>query len=137
MEPTALKSPEKVTFKPLDEKQKKETIKKISSTLSIKPHASINTNKFLITSFLSIILVLAIGLLGLLVTGGSANSLYSQNTNSSAKLQACPDAWYVNKMPGSDKGEYFIFEGERKELAGYDVEWIRQNCEVNTPESVY
>lgn len=142
MEPTALKNPENVQFKPLDEKQKKETIKKISKTLSIKPHASINANKFLLTSFLSILLVFAIGILGMLLTGQTVPTTYSTQqttTTPSTKIKKCPDAWYENRMPGSDNKteEYLVFEGERKEIAHYDLEWIQQNCEVNKSEAVY
>lgn len=142
MEPTALKKPEEVTFKPLDKKQQNETIKKISKTLSIKPRASINANKFLLTSFLSIFLVLAIGILGMLLTGQTVTNVQTtrqKTTAQSTKIKECPDAWYENKMPGPDNKteEYLVFEGERKEIANYDLEWVQQNCEVNKSEAVF
>ena len=34
-------------------------------------------------------------------------------------------------------GEYFIIDGEKRELVEYDVEWIIDNCEVNEPSPIY
>lgn len=52
--------------------------------------------------------------------------------------QICPDAWYVNQMPmiepidgeSSPSNEYFIVDGERRELEEFDVTWIQENCTV-------
>ena len=66
------------------------------------------------------------------------------NTN---KLQTCPDAWYKNEMPcvyrespsecEGQKKEYFIINGERKEIEEVDIAWVKDNCEVNKPSPVY
>lgn len=52
----------------------------------------------------------------------------------SAKLQLCPDEWVDNQMPGdfSDKfqRQYFILNGERRELEEFDVEWVQKNCNL-------
>ena len=63
------------------------------------------------------------------------------------KLQICPDEWYKNEQPcvyqdspaecEQQRKEYFIIDGERKELEEVDVEWVKKNCEVNKPEVVY
>ena len=63
-----------------------------------------------------------------------------------SKLQVCPDAWYKNEQPcvykdspaecEQQRKEYFIIDGKRKELEGIDVEWVKENCEVNKPQVV-
>ena len=59
------------------------------------------------------------------------------------KLQTCPQEWIQNNMPmviddtkpnelrvqGLDN-EYFILNGERKELEECDIDWIKQNCNL-------
>ncbi|MEX0932915.1 MAG: hypothetical protein WDZ77_02340 [Candidatus Pacearchaeota archaeon] len=57
------------------------------------------------------------------------------------KLKICPDAWYDDQMPtiiGSNNppSQYFIIDGERRELSEFDVDWIKENCEVNEPTVV-
>ena len=42
-------------------------------------------------------------------------------------------------MPPNDPNvnrEYLVVNGERAELEDYDLNWIRQNCEVNEAEVV-
>ena len=61
------------------------------------------------------------------------------------KIQECPDSWYKNMMPiivddpqdAKHAGEYFIVDGQKRELSEYDVEWIVDNCEVNHPQPIY
>lgn len=63
------------------------------------------------------------------------------------KLQVCPDKWYKDEQPcvyqnspaecERQQREYFIINGERKEIEEVDVKWIKQNCEINKPEVVY
>lgn len=65
----------------------------------------------------------------------------------SPELQVCPDKWYRNEQPcvyrespaecAKEKSEYFIVDGQRKEVEDMDVEWIRDNCQVNQPEITY
>lgn len=57
-------------------------------------------------------------------------------------LQICPDEWYLNSMPSIDQknalpAEYFIIDGERRELKEFDLDWIRNNCEIKEPSKVY
>jgi len=61
-------------------------------------------------------------------------SLYSENL-----LSECPDEWIRDEMPcicdddSCEKckyREYFIFNGERKELKDFNVPWIRENCNI-------
>lgn len=63
------------------------------------------------------------------------------NTSQSVGLRICPEAWYENRMPGPDSGEgfeqYFVINGERVEVYEVDVPWVRENCEVNSPQPVY
>ena len=71
----------------------------------------------------------------------------SPESSGLSKLQICPDAWYKNEMPcvyresqkecEQQRKEYFIIDGERKEIEEVNVEWVRQNCEVNNPEVVH
>jgi hypothetical protein len=61
------------------------------------------------------------------------------------KIQECPEAWYKNMMPiivddpqdAKHAGEYFIVNGQKREISEYDVEWIVDNCEVNQPQPIY
>ncbi len=51
------------------------------------------------------------------------------------KLQQCPDKWFDNRMPSvisktPEIREYFIFEGGRRELDEFDLEWIQKNCNL-------
>ncbi len=52
------------------------------------------------------------------------------------KLRLCPEEKIINQMPtiGVDKSdvsrEYFIYKGERREVAEFDMNWVNQNCEV-------
>ncbi len=50
------------------------------------------------------------------------------------KLQVCPDEWIQNKMPGIipdfSSEDYFILDGERRELTEFDLEWVQNNCNL-------
>lgn len=58
----------------------------------------------------------------------------------------CPDAWYDNQQPCvclendcsncEGEKEYFIVDGQRRELSEFDVPWIQENCEVRK-QAVY
>lgn len=48
-------------------------------------------------------------------------------------LQVCPDEWIQNKMPSTDAqsaNEYFIYEGKRREIKEFDMEWVKKNCSI-------
>ena len=58
-----------------------------------------------------------------------------------AKLQICPDEWYQDKLPTvrEDKNlpqEYFVMNGERREVDEFDLPWVKKNCGL-TLQSVY
>lgn len=54
------------------------------------------------------------------------------------KLRVCPEHWISNQMPCAYREspaectgrEYFIINGERKELDEVDIRWVEQNCSV-------
>lgn len=48
----------------------------------------------------------------------------------------CPDEKIVNRMPGpgSSGSEYYIKNGERKEISDYDAAWVSANCNVPVQE---
>lgn len=61
----------------------------------------------------------------------SKKAVKSQPT--STLLQVCPEEWIQNQMPGpatSEVKEYFIYQGERRELKEFDLEWIKKNCNI-------
>ncbi len=64
------------------------------------------------------------------------NACCSKKNSTSTKsnlIQACPEEWIQNNMPGlesKDVKEYFIYEGQRRELKEFDLEWIKKNCNV-------
>ncbi len=48
-------------------------------------------------------------------------------------LQVCPEEWIQNKMPSTDAqsaNEYFIYEGKRREIKEFDMEWVKKNCTI-------
>lgn len=56
-------------------------------------------------------------------------------------LRLCPDEWINNQMPCGCNGgdcsgcndasrQYFIVKGERRELSAFDVDWIKENCNI-------
>ncbi len=63
----------------------------------------------------------------------SACCTKKKNANTNLE-RACPDEWYQNKMPSTDSKnsnlEYFIIAGERRELAEFDLAWIKENCNI-------
>jgi len=60
------------------------------------------------------------------------------NNKCSWKCSECPEHWYVNKMPGinNSNDEYFIINKERKEINEVDINWIKENCDIEK-EIVY
>lgn len=59
------------------------------------------------------------------------------------KLQVCPEAWYLDKMPkvypsnDTSENEYLIVNGKKAGLKDYDLDWIKAKCQVNKPTLVY
>lgn len=70
----------------------------------------------------------------------------TSTSDSDIGRRLCPDEWFENKMPqfvkepndgASVSDQYFIIDGERRELEEFDLGWIKENCEVNQPEVIY
>ncbi len=66
---------------------------------------------------------------------------FSGRETSGKLLEICPDSWIINKMPGPKLKEklneqYFILNGERKELSDFNMVWVQQNCSLK-PAPVY
>lgn len=83
-----------------------------------------------------ILLVIFVTVLLVVIGAGS----YSYTNNNPSLTKACPDEWIEDRMPTTegDKStkQYFIFNGERKEIKNYDVDWIKNNCSAQI-EYVY
>lgn len=52
-------------------------------------------------------------------------------------LRLCPAEWIVDEMPEIGKPdlndppkEYFIYQGVRRDLSEFDVDWVKVNCDV-------
>ena len=88
----------------------------------------------------AVILFFLVLLLGIYI-GSEYQKIITASSFAPVAQRACPDEWIEDRMPTFDQNtgqrQYFIFNGIRKELADYDVEWIKQNCSVNTPSPVY
>ena len=64
--------------------------------------------------------------------------------NKSNLIQDCPEAKIINRMPqiidennnGQLPREYYIYKGDRKEIAEFDAKWVEENCDV-PEETVY
>jgi hypothetical protein len=62
-------------------------------------------------------------------------------------IRECPDEWIADRMPcvcGPEDNcelcknrEYFIVDGERKDVKDYDVAWIEENCDEIERRFVY
>lgn len=47
------------------------------------------------------------------------------------RLQICPEMWYDNQEPpSSGENQYFVLNGERRELSEFDVDWVKNNCNL-------
>jgi len=55
-------------------------------------------------------------------------------------IQACPEEWIQNDMPpigGSEEDrQYYILDGERRELEEFDTKWVGKNCNLGK-QTVY
>ncbi len=75
------------------------------------------------------LILFLVGLVIVISTG-----LFVYHNENRMLIKNCPDEWVEDRMPGagndSAKNQYFIINGERKELRDYDLEWIRSNCSV-------
>ncbi len=56
------------------------------------------------------------------------------SNKSSELLKECPEEKIINRMPVVGKPdtptEYYILNGERREINEFDTAWVRKNCEV-------
>lgn len=68
----------------------------------------------------------------LLIVGSIGLYLYQNQSTELSK--ECPNEWIEDRMPSvegdSSERQYFIFNGERKEIKNYDLDWIKNNCSV-------
>ena len=63
------------------------------------------------------------------------------------KLRICPDSWSRDDSPcvyeespsecEEIEREYLMIEGRKYKVEEVDIEWIKDNCEVNEPEVVW
>lgn len=66
----------------------------------------------------------------------------SNNPSIQTKEKACPDKWIDNQMPSvgdkpnQEQRQYFIVDGERRELSEFDLQWVLENCDIR-PQVVY
>ena len=70
-------------------------------------------------------------------------STFKFNEGGGSKLKICPDGWYNIHSCMSENcstGEHFLIEVngklEQKDSSDYDLEWIRNNCEINSPADI-
>lgn len=66
--------------------------------------------------------------------------------NSSGKIRKCPTHWYQDDMPTisgapedsrPEDRQYMIFsDGTNYDMGQIDINWVKRNCEVNSPEVV-
>lgn len=62
-----------------------------------------------------------------------------EESGASEMLRYCPDEWFENRMPTSNDDEtgapamsnqYFIVDGERRELIEFDVDFVKKYCDI-------
>lgn len=71
-----------------------------------------------------------------------AQTMRASSNVITTKKRVCPDAWYDNQMPGivgpsEPPRQYLVINGKRAELADYDIEWIKNNCQISKPTVLY
>lgn len=75
------------------------------------------------------LMLLSVGLVVVISTG-----LFVYHSENRTLIKDCPGEWVEDRMPGgkteSAKNQYFIINGNRKEIKDYDLEWIKSNCSV-------
>lgn len=53
----------------------------------------------------------------------------------------CPEAWIKDQMPIVGEAplirQYFVVSGDRWEFDELDIEWVKQNCSINKPMTVF
>ena len=82
----------------------------------------------------------------IITTGFIITGCANLNKKESTLIQDCPDMKIINRMPqiidennpdnGQPPREYYIYKGERKEIAEFDAVWVEENCDV-PEETVY
>ena len=66
-------------------------------------------------------------------TCGNIPSKYVYDSNCLGALKVCPNELIQNKMPAvypSINSDYYILNGERREISEFDAEWVKANCTV-------
>lgn len=62
-----------------------------------------------------------------------------QQNMEAAKIQDCPEMMIDNRMPRiidenskspALPSKYYIYKGERREIAEFDTAWVNKNCDV-------
>lgn len=91
-------------------------------------------------NILIILPLIALGTIGYLFIKGEGDPS-SIPEEKSEKIRICPDSWIENRMPGppqeiNKNRQYFIIDGERREIDDYDLDWIKENCDIK-PKIVY
>lgn len=68
-----------------------------------------------------------------------ADEAYAQQRAKNQKV--CPDAWFDNKMPVIGEqpvdSQYLIIDGERWEMDEININWVKDNCVITEPISVF
>jgi hypothetical protein len=75
---------------------------------------------------------------GILLLAGSCTTAPKKVSSGEALIRDCPEEKIINRMPttgGSGRPDgYFIYKGQRAEVATFDTAWIRANCQVKETE---
>ncbi len=56
------------------------------------------------------------------------------NKFNQAKLKSCPDELIINQIPSTVNSSiinYFIINGDRKEISDFDLKFVIENCDFN------
>ena len=73
-------------------------------------------------------------------TDGSFTILDEENGLVEEKFRFCPDVWADNQEPPfspiPEERQYFIVGEERRELYEFDLDWVKENCDLEIEISV-
>ena len=88
--------------------------------------------KFVYICSIVAIVIIAAAIIVLARWKSAGHSSGVQDANE--KIRQCPDEWINNQMPttGQEKSnsEYFIINGQRREVDEFDLDWIQKNCVI-------
>lgn len=95
-----------------------------------------------------VVVVFMLLILGLSISAIINLNRARDNVSADGKLQVCPETWHqagvyvhygqekmdLNNLPPPD--QYMIYNGEKRNVDEFDIEWIEKNCVGKTEKYI-